>query len=253
MIFAKRNLVAILLGAVLAQPVLAQSDPAAGGFDPRENCSAVLTRTGDLEKVMVAAWTYGYLAAAQDKPGLVDLDNIRVMLRNLTNACSNNDQLSLLALVQGSRSAPADQPGSEANARLMLEKFLQPGADIDALTQALFPDEADIRAVYRDPVAGLLVQNLLPRFRPGVKFTPKPEHDAILLARATTDQLIAGDPVLRDFPGGYSKVLPYMLPGVPIVRFKFVKSGETLGLAFDGLVYVNDHWVIIPKPWRYLE
>jgi len=32
-----------------------------------------------------------------------------------------------------------------------------------------------------------------------------------------------------------------------------VKQGETIGLAFDGLVYVNGHWVIMPKPWRALK
>ena len=40
---------------------------------------------------------------------------------------------------------------------------------------------------------------------------------------------------------------------VPIVRFKFVKQGETTGMAFDGLIYVNDRWVIMPKPWRVLK
>ena len=40
--------------------------------------------------------------------------------------------------------------------------------------------------------------------------------------------------------------------GVTLYRFKFVKPGEGLGMAFDGLVHVNGHWVIIPKPWRAL-
>ena len=29
-----------------------------------------------------------------------------------------------------------------------------------------------------------------------------------------------------------------------------VKPGETLGMAFDGLAFVNGHWRIFPKPWR---
>jgi len=152
----------LLLG--MLQPLTAQSDQAKPGFDPREKCGDVLSRSGDLEKVMVAAWTYGYLAAAQDKAGLVDLDNIRVMVRNLTKACAGKDQMTLLALVQGSRSAPASQSGSEANARLMLEKFLQPGADIAALTAALIPDEADIRAVYRDPLAAKELVDVIEQF-----------------------------------------------------------------------------------------
>jgi hypothetical protein len=73
------------------------------------------------------------------------------------------------------------------------------------------------------------------------------------VVRATTAGLLAGDAVLSDFPGGYKDILPYMIGDHPIVRFKFITSGETLGLAFDGLVFVNDRWVLMPKPWRYLE
>ena len=47
-------------------------------------------------------------------------------------------------------------------------------------------------------------------------------------------------------------VLDYFVSDVPIGRFKFVEQGETLGLAFDGLIFVNDHWVFMPKPWRAL-
>ena len=39
-------------------------------------------------------------------------------------------------------------------------------------------------------------------------------------------------------------------PGLKVYRFKFVEPGEDLGMAFDGLVNVNGHWRIFPKPWR---
>ena len=31
-----------------------------------------------------------------------------------------------------------------------------------------------------------------------------------------------------------------------------INQGETLGLAFDGLIFVNDRWVLMTKPWRSL-
>ena len=31
-----------------------------------------------------------------------------------------------------------------------------------------------------------------------------------------------------------------------------VLPGESLGMAFDGLVHVNGHWAWFPKPWRAL-
>ena len=54
------------------------------------------------------------------------------------------------------------------------------------------------------------------------------------------------------FPGGYKRVVQFMKPGIPIVRFKFVKPGDRIGLAFDGLVYVNGRWALMPKPYRAL-
>jgi len=30
-------------------------------------------------------------------------------------------------------------------------------------------------------------------------------------------------------------------------------KGKTTGLAFDGLIYVNNRWVLMPKPWRALN
>ena len=68
----------------------------------------------------------------------------------------------------------------------------------------------------------------------------------------TTGELVQGKPLLDKFPGGYKKILQYFRANVPIVRFKFVTKGETLGLAFDGLIHVNGRWVIMPKPWRSL-
>lgn len=44
-----------------------------------------------------------------------------------------------------------------------------------------------------------------------------------------------------------------MKPGIPIVAIKFIRKGETLGRVFDGLVYVRERWVLIPKPWRGLD
>ncbi len=252
-----RRLSGVLLAAAIALPAVgpavAQDSSAQSGFDPREPCAKVLERDDVLGKVMLASWVYGYLAAAQGAQRPVDTANIRVMLRNISKACATNGERSVLSLVQASRPAPASQPGSQANARAMLERFLAPDADIAALSQALFPTEADVRALYRDPLASTIVRDLLPRFKPGVRFSPKPGQDSLIVVHATTDQLIDGDAVLRDFPGGYKEVLSYMNRGIPIVRFKFVENGKTTGLAFDGLVFVNGRWVLIPKPWRYLD
>jgi len=69
----------------------------------------------------------------------------------------------------------------------------------------------------------------------------------------SVDDLKNGTGSSNEFPGGYAKVAPHMKPGHTWYRFKFVKSGERLGMAYDGFTFVNHHWVIVPKPWRALK
>ncbi len=223
------------------------------GFDPRETCQKVFSGATDVDKMMVAAWAYGYLAHSQKTVKPVDLGNNKVMLRNIAGVCQNNPGLSLLDIISRSRKPGAEVPGSEAHARALLTQFLLPGADRVALTAQLKPNEADIRAVYAEPLAGRLVQTYGQMFQPGVAIGPNPGQSALITSRGTTAQLVRKDAILRDFPGGYNDVLQYFAADVPIVRFKFVKQGESLGMAFDGLIFVNGRWVLMPKPWRAVE
>ncbi len=225
----------------------------AEGFDPRQPCNEVLENADQTTLAMVGAWTFGYLASKQSDPRPVDLENVKTILRNIDKACADKKPISLLELIGGSTKAPADKPGSEAQARALLMRFFEPNADLVALTAAILPTEAEVHMVYKDPLASLMAASYAAQLKPGIKFGPKPEHDDLLLVYATTAGLQRGDAVLREFPGGYKDVVQYFKTDVPIVRFKFVTSGKTIGLAFDGLVYVNEHWVIMPKPWRALK
>ena len=54
----------------------------------------------------------------------------------------------------------------------------------------------------------------------------------------------------QEFPGGYTKAIDKMNKGIVMYQFSFVEPGETRGRRFDGLVYVNNKWVLVPKFWR---
>jgi hypothetical protein len=230
---------------------------AAQGFDPRANCQDVLQNaTTQADQLMIAAWSFGYIAANTKNIRPVDLSNSTVMLKNIAKVCQENPQASLIALVNASASqtpeaAPA-AAGSKADAEQLLRAFVQPGANHRALTQAVLPTEAEVKAVYAEPLASAMWASYREQMGPGVSFAPKAGQTDLLVTYATTRELFDRKPVLEEFPGGYKDVLQYFKVDVPIVRFKFVKPGETLGLAFDGLIYVNDRWVIMPKPWGAL-
>lgn len=223
------------------------------GFDARQPCGPMIRGASDVDKLMIAAWVYGYLAAVNTDVRPVDLDNNKTMLGNIIQVCAKDETRSLLSIVAASKPQGQEGPGSSAEAKARLLQFLDPAADRVALTAALKPTEADIRAVYGAPLADQLVAMYAAMFTPGAAIGPKPGQDEVILIRTTTASLKDGDAVLREFPGGYEKVRGYFVGDVPIVRFKFVEQGQTTGLAFDGLIYVKDRWVLMPKPWRALD
>jgi hypothetical protein len=162
----------------------------------------------------------------------------------------------LLAFITGALlatlTAANAQDGLAAEGEALVRKFLAPDADRRALTEALRPTEQDIRAVYGEPLASRLVATYAEMFKPGIEIGPKSGQDDIVYLLTTTAKLKEESLENSGFPGGYAKVVPLMIADVPIARFKFVKKGETLGMAFDGLIHVNGRWVLMPKPWRAL-
>jgi hypothetical protein len=141
----------------------------------------------------------------------------------------------------------------QAEGKALLTKFLDPATDRGALTMQMKPADADIRAVYAEPLASKLIAAYGQLYKPGTAIGPNPGQTELLYVYATTGQIKAGAPIASEFPGGYAQVAQYIAKDVPIVRFKFVKPGETTGMAFDGLVHVNGRWVFMPKPWNGLK
>jgi hypothetical protein len=144
--------------------------------------------------------------------------------------------------------------GDEASARTKLEKFLKPGADYSSLTKDLRPSKSDYEELF-DAETAPKIQSVYDaewdKEAPVVQ--PKSEQTELLLYSASVDDLKNGTGSSNEFPGGYAKVAPHMKAGHTWYRFKFVKAGERLGMAYDGLTFVNHHWVIVPKPWRALK
>jgi hypothetical protein len=144
----------------------------------------------------------------------------------------------------------ASAPPGEAGAKSLLEQFLKPGANYQALSAPLKPSKADVAAVYQ----GELGEKLATRYdemwaKTPMVIKPNPGQTELVLFSATSEELKAGTGKANDFPGGYKRVVQHLKPGLKLYRWKFVKPGETLGMAFDGLVHVNGRWVILPKPW----
>lgn len=249
--FIKLSLIAGTVTLTALSGSLAAGTP---GFDPHAPCGPTLREADDTKKLMIASWGLGVRAVTAKPVPKVALSTISPFLRQLIADCIKDETVPLTDLVGVSADAMPDAvPGSRQDAEQLLSRFFDKNEDLVALTASLMPDPGDVSAVYNEPLAGKLAESYKAAFKPGMKFGPKPHQDSLIIIHTTTEKLKNRDAVLREFPGGYAKVLPFLKDGHPIVRFKFVKGGEDLGLAFDGLVHVNGRWVLMPKPWRALE
>jgi hypothetical protein len=144
-------------------------------------------------------------------------------------------------------------PGNEEGARQLLLQFLQPGIEKQALTKKLRPNAEDFMAVFIPEVAKQAEQGYRQPWDDGkILVHGQPGQTELLLWSATVEELQKQSGDAGAFPSGYAKAAPYFKNGLRIYRFKFVRPGEQLGFAWDGLIYVNGHWVIFPKPWRVI-
>ena len=151
----------------------------------------------------------------------------------------------------------ASKKGTMAEAKELLSKLLDPATDRIQFGLALRPASADYKALYvGDAVkkAADEYERLWARMGstdPGIG--PKEGQTQLKVWSATTEDFRAWNESGKQFPGGYKDVAQQLAPGVTWYRFKFVKPGEDAGMAFDALVFVNDHWVLVPRPWRPLK
>jgi hypothetical protein len=143
-------------------------------------------------------------------------------------------------------------PATEAGAKELLSAFLKPGADVKSLSQNLRPSKADYSTVFTDEFAAKLAALYDPAWESGALVLKPNEGQTELLLRAVPSAEIKAwsKTASDDLPGGYEKIKDHFRDGHTIYAFKFVKPGETLGMAYDGLVHVNGHWRIFPKPFR---
>jgi hypothetical protein len=65
--------------------------------------------------------------------------------------------------------------------------------------------------------------------------------------------MLRGDNDLSNaFPGGYRGIAQWLKPRHVWASWKYVEPGKTSGMAYDGLVWCDDHWAWFPKPYRVL-
>ena len=147
-------------------------------------------------------------------------------------------------------------PDLQAEARSasrVLVAFLNPGADARTLTQALRPKPEDYARVFRPEIAEEMA-GLYATLWAGDPVILRKPHQSALIARACpAAAFLPGNPMMSYFPGGYAGIADWLAPERIWVAWKFVAGGETIGMAYEGLVLLDDRWAWFPRPYIVLR
>jgi hypothetical protein len=81
---------------------------------------------------------------------------------------------------------------------------------------------------------------------------PESTQTQLICDIAPAGMLAYDNELSRRFPGGYRSIAHLLDPHRVWVRWKYVRPGETAGMAYDGLAWLDDHWAWFPKPYRVL-
>jgi hypothetical protein len=124
-----------------------------------------------------------------------------------------------------------------------------------ALARRLKPTTEDYKALFVGDAAAKAEQFYAANVWNGdVKVEVEAAQTEMQLFHATSEEIRSWPiAVQANFPGGYQQVGPHLQPGLTWYRWRYTRPGENSGMAYDGLVHVNGHWVWTPKPWRALE
>ncbi|MFO0759599.1 MAG: hypothetical protein U0359_24110 [Byssovorax sp.] len=145
-------------------------------------------------------------------------------------------------------------PNNADGVKALISQFIAPGADVQALARTLQPDLEDYDVVFTPDVAGKLRHEYEELWEEGEEKVDIPAgRTETKVWKATLDELLAGKGENQACVDAYKGMAKMLKPGTVVYCFKYYKPGELVGTAFDGLIYVRDHWAIFPKAEKVLQ
>lgn len=135
--------------------------------------------------------------------------------------------------------------------------FLSAFLSLDAgsalqLTLQLRPRESDYARVFVGASASRVHAGYLPFWSAPVAPLPRAGQSNLIVTAALAAELGLGTTAARAFPGAYTQIASRLQPDRVWVAWKYTRPGEPYGMAWDGLVWMDDRWAWFPKPWRVL-
>lgn len=126
-------------------------------------------------------------------------------------------------------------------------------APTEILIEKLKPRDADYAAVFVGDAAKRARDGYALLWQNPPKALGKPNQTRVKAFAAQADAFATDNEFSREFPGGYRGIAAQLQPDKIWVAWKLFEAGGELGMSYDGLVWLRDHWAWFPKPWRVLD
>lgn len=138
----------------------------------------------------------------------------------------------------------------DTNVNEYFSQFLQPNVNLNSLLLSAHPTYIDCKNAFTLDYAARLFHRYCVEFENLAKeymepFYPK--YSSFRVISGTTEDIGAGR---TNFPGGMTRLYEEnkLNPNVRFYRVKFLNNGKE-GSSLGMFCYVNDHWVLFPKPY----
>jgi hypothetical protein len=116
----------------------------------------------------------------------------------------------------------------------------------------LRPDPADYERVFIEEAVAHARASFEALWQASFAVRVRPAQIELHVAAATVEELVEGTGAAQAFPGGYRDAATFFRPGHIWVCWELREPGAPAGMAFDGLVPLDDRWAWFPKPWRHM-
>jgi hypothetical protein len=128
------------------------------------------------------------------------------------------------------------------------------GPDGPRHVQALRPRDDDYAEVFDSAIVAPVraAYDLLWQTPPKVE-RAGPGAMTVRVHAAPAGMLREDNELSERFPGGYRALAPHLRPERIWFVWRHLRSGETAGMRYDGLVRLPDRWVWFPKPYRVVK
>lgn len=147
--------------------------------------------------------------------------------------------------------AAADALGDQLSGLL---ETLATGPGRDALVARLRPAEDDYPRVFVAEAVDGAREAYAAAWAAAPTLPPAASRSCRVEAHVATAGLLGSDNELsRPFPRGYRGIVPLLQPQRVWAAWTVLEPGRSAGTAYDGMVWVDDHWAWFPRPYRTLR